>query len=132
MPDQASSPELDAELLAGAMKILNFLFYLPATLALAAVTILVLALAVANRHEVFIYLDPFDVVTPQSTQLAFPLGLIILVSVFVGVLLGSIATWLEQGKFRRAARQAKAEGRSLRAEIARLNVPQVGNRRKPS
>ncbi|HTV31911.1 MAG TPA: lipopolysaccharide assembly protein LapA domain-containing protein [Methylocella sp.] len=114
------------------MKIFNFLFYLPAVLTLAAVTILILALAVANRHDVPIYLDPFDVVTPQTAQITFPLGLIILLSVFVGVLLGSIATWLEQGKFRRAARRAKAEGNSLRAEIARLNLPSTSSQRKLS
>jgi len=41
-------------------------------------------------------------------------------------------TWLEQGKYRRAARRAKSEANALRAEIARLSLPRQGEKRKIS
>jgi hypothetical protein len=39
-------------------------------------------------------------------------------------------TYLEQGKYRRAARRARTEVVSLRAEVARLSVPRPGEKRK--
>jgi hypothetical protein len=37
-----------------------------------------------------------------------------------GVVVGGIAAWLRQGKWRRAARRADAQARELRAEVDRL------------
>ena len=44
----------------------------------------------------------------------------ILVLVIGGVVVGGIAAWLRQSKWRRAARLAKAQARELRAEVDRL------------
>ena len=44
----------------------------------------------------------------------------ILALVIAGVIVGGIAAWLRQGKWRRAARLAQAEARELRAEVERL------------
>ena len=88
---------------------------------LVPVALVVLALAVANRHLVTIFLDPFAGPTPEGTQIDAPLYIVIL---------GSFTTWLEQGKYRRAARRAKTEENSLRAEIARLTMPRPGDKRK--
>jgi hypothetical protein len=53
-----------------------------------------------------------------------------LLAAMAGIILGSFTTWLEQGKYRRAARRAKTEENSLRAEIARLTMPRPGDKRK--
>ena len=37
-----------------------------------------------------------------------------------GVVVGGIAAWVRQGKWRRAARHADAQARELRAEVDRL------------
>jgi hypothetical protein len=37
-----------------------------------------------------------------------------------GVVVGGIAAWVRQGKWRRAARRADAQARELRAEVERL------------
>jgi hypothetical protein len=55
-----------------------------------------------------------------------------LLAAFAGLILGSVVTWLEQGKYRRAARRAKSEANALRAEIARLSLPRQGEKRKIS
>lgn len=106
-------------------RFLGLLFLIP--LALVAV-----ALAVANRHEVTIFLDPFVGPAPEGTQIDVPLFVVMFVAVMVGVVAGSVATWFELGKHRRAARRARAEAASLRAENARLAVSRPAETRKPS
>jgi hypothetical protein len=61
-------------------------------------------------------LDPFSTEAPAYAQ-GVPLYLVILVSLIAGALLGGIAAWLRQGRWRRAARHADAEVRRLRGEI---------------
>ena len=97
---------------------------------LVPVALVVLALAVANRHLVTIFLDPFAGPTPEGTQIDAPLYIVMLLAAMAGIILGSFTTWLEQGKYRRAARRAKTEENSLRAEIARLTMPRPGDNRK--
>ena len=82
--------------------------------------ILLVALAVANRHAVRLVLDPL---APQDPALSLeaPLFLMLLAAVAAGVLLGGVATWLKQRKWRRAARQRGQEAESLRRETDRLN-----------
>ena len=53
-------------------------------------------------------------------MLALPLFALILALVIAGVVIGGIAAWLRQGKWRRAARLAQAQARELRADIDRL------------
>src|ERR687888_482907 len=93
-------------------RLLRLLILLP--LALAAV-----ALAVANRQNVAIYLDPFAGATPEGLQITVPLFVVIFVAVMIGVILGSFATYFEQGKYRRAARRVRREVDALQKEIAR-------------
>jgi uncharacterized integral membrane protein len=75
--------------------------------------------AVANRETVTISFDPFDRTNP-ALGVALPLFALILILLVVGVLLGGIAAWLRQAKWRRAARLAEAEVRRLRAELGEL------------
>src|ERR1700732_3254246 len=89
-----------------------------------------IALLVANRHDVIIYLDPFAGPAPEGTQITVQLFVVIGVAVMVGVIFGGVMTYLEQGRYRRAAGRARSEAVSLRAEIARLSRPQSAEKRQ--
>jgi uncharacterized integral membrane protein len=99
-------------------------------LILVPVALAIVAIAVANRQTVDVYLDPFAGPSPEGTEITAPLFIVIFISIMVGVVLGSVTTYLEQGTYRRAARRLKGEMESLRAEIARLSLPRAGERKK--
>jgi uncharacterized integral membrane protein len=98
-------------------------------LVLVPLAIACVAFAVANRQIISITFDPFDPANPALT-LAVPLFVLVLVLVIAGVVLGGVAAWLRQSKWRRAARLAEAESRRLRAELEqsrrRNDIAQVG------
>jgi uncharacterized integral membrane protein len=86
---------------------------------LIPLAVLIIGFAVANRQAVTVSFDPFDASHPAySTTL--PLFVIIFLLVIVGVLIGGVAAWLRQGKWRSAARRAEAQNRQLTAEVADL------------
>jgi hypothetical protein len=89
-----------------------------------------IALLVANRHDVVLYLDPFAGPAPEGTQITVRLFVVLGVATMVGVIFGGAVTYLEQGRHRRAARRARREVDSLRAEVARLSLPRAGEKRK--
>jgi uncharacterized integral membrane protein len=105
-------------------KIITALFLVP--LAIAFVLF-----AVANRESVLVSFDPFDRASP-ALGVGLPLFALILILLITGVLLGGIAAWLRQGKWRRAARLAEAEARRLRAELAELRQGQAADRVPPA
>jgi Mn2+/Fe2+ NRAMP family transporter len=88
-------------------------------LILVPLAIVVVAFAVANRQNVVVSFDPFDQANPAFAR-PVPLYALVLVLVIIGVVVGGIAAWLRQGKWRRAARLAHGEARELRAELDRL------------
>ena len=88
-------------------------------LILVPLAIVLITFAVANRQTVVVSLDPFDQAHP-AFALALPLFALVLVLVIGGVVVGGIAAWLRQSKWRRAARLAQAQARELRAEVDRL------------
>ena len=86
---------------------------------LIPLAVLIIGFAVANRQAVTVSFDPFDANHPAySTTL--PLFVVIFLLVIVGVLIGGVAAWLRQGKWRSAARRAEAQNRQLTAEVADL------------
>lgn len=96
--------------------------------------VVVVTFAVANRHSVRLNLDPF---TPEDPFLAIdaPLFLLLIATLAAGVLLGGLATWLGQRKWRRSARRNAREATELRNQNERLNEqllaanrPRLGNR----
>jgi uncharacterized integral membrane protein len=93
-------------------KSVSALILVPLAIALAA-------FAVANRRPVVVSFDPFDAAHPAFT-LAVPLFALMLLLVGVGVIIGGIAAWLRQSRWRRAARLAQGEARELRAQADRL------------
>ncbi len=90
-------------------------------LLLLPVAILVVLLAVANRAPVQLSLDPFSQEAPEFATQA-PLFAVIFASVMLGVVIGGIATWLAQGKHRRARRQYRREAQHLKTETDRLRT----------
>ena len=94
---------------------------------LAAVIVM---FAVANREIITVSFDPFDPVHP-ALALKMPLFTVIFVLVAVGVVVGGIAAWLKQQKWRMRARRAEAEARDLRARLdstePRRNLPAVAD-----
>jgi uncharacterized integral membrane protein len=95
-------------------------------LVLAPVGLVVLAFAIANREPVRLVLDPLP---GESTDLQInaPLFLILFIAIAVGVLAGGFATWIAQGRHRRAARHARSDIDRLRNEAENLRA-QLGAR----
>jgi uncharacterized integral membrane protein len=88
-------------------------------LILVPLGLVIVALAVANREVITVSFDPFSAAAPAFTLRA-PLFVLVFVLVIAGVIIGGIASWLKQGKWRRAARHTEAELRAARDEIDRL------------
>lgn len=80
---------------------------------------LLVTLAVANRQNVVLTLDPFNPSDP-AIAINLPLYAYILAALIAGVLLGGAATWISQGQWRRAARTRGHEARRWHAEADRL------------
>jgi uncharacterized integral membrane protein len=89
---------------------------LVSALILVPLAIVLIAFAVANRESIIVSLDPFDQANP-ALSIRLPLFVLILIVVIAAVILGGIAAWLRQSKWRRAARQAQAQVRELRAQL---------------
>jgi uncharacterized integral membrane protein len=86
---------------------------------LIPIAVLIVALAVANRQIVTVSFDPFSSAEP-AFLLRAPLFVLVFVLVIAGVIIGGIASWLRQSRWRRAARLREAELRSARSEVDRL------------
>ena len=90
-------------------KILTAVIAIP----LAAV---IIAFAVANRHSVTVSFDPFSSADPAYAA-TLPLFAVVMLVLIFGVVVGGVAAWIKQSKWRRAARQLEAENRSLRSDL---------------
>lgn len=95
------------------------------TLILVPLGILLVGFAVANRQAIVVSFDPFDASQPSHAA-TVPLFILIFVLVILGVLIGGIATWLRQRKWRRAVRRLETENRELHAELYDLKRQQGG------
>jgi hypothetical protein len=85
-------------------------------LILVPLGIVIVMFAVTNREVISVSFDPFDTVNPVLA-LKTPLYALIFALVGLGVLVGGIAAWLKQHKWRARARRAEAEARELRARL---------------
>jgi uncharacterized integral membrane protein len=81
--------------------------------------LVIIAFAVANRQIVTVSFDPFTSAHPAYAARA-PLFVLIFVLVILGVIIGGIATWLKQHKWRRVARRLHGELRELHDENVAL------------
>jgi uncharacterized integral membrane protein len=90
-----------------------------AVLILLPLAILIVALAVANREVVTVTFDPFGGNDP-ALALRAPLFVLVFIFVLIGVIIGGVAAWLNQRKWRRAARRFEREAAVAGAEADRL------------
>ncbi|HSD93596.1 MAG TPA: LapA family protein [Methyloceanibacter sp.] len=81
--------------------------------------IVLVALAVANRKHVLLILDPFGGAEP-GLSLEAPLFLFLLGAFAIGLVLGGLATWLGQGKWRKKARAEARDARDWHRQADRL------------
>ena len=75
---------------------------------LLPIGILIVALAVANRQVVTVSIPP-QVGDAPLYAFSLPLFALLFAMLFVGMLIGSFATWVTQGKHRKQARLQKVE-----------------------
>jgi uncharacterized integral membrane protein len=94
-----------------------------AVLILVPLAIIIIAFAVANRHEVTVSLDPFGTSAPAAS-LTLPLFALLILVLIIGVVIGGSAAWLRQGRWRRAARRLEREAKEL---VARLEAHQAAS-----
>ena len=90
---------------------------------LVPLAIILIALAVTNRGASTFTIDPFNPGNP-GLSVEWPLFVLLFVALGVGLLLGSAATWLRQGRYRKAARERASEVRALRDQAMRATPPQ--------
>ena len=90
-----------------------------AAIILVPLAVLIIAFAVANRQIVTVSLDPFGAEHPAAS-LTLPLFALVIVLLVLGVLIGGIAAWLRQSKWRRTARRLEREIADLHIEIEAL------------
>ncbi len=81
--------------------------------------IALIAVALANRHDVRLVLDPFQPEAP-ALALSLPFFVFILGTLIAGVILGGVATWVSQARYRRLARLRGGEARRWQSEAERL------------
>lgn len=106
------------------MKRLGFyLIFLP-------VAIVVLVFAVANRHYVTLSLDPFGAASP-AFSLQIPLFILMFAVLMIGVVVGGVASWMNQSRHRRAGRRARAEMERYKVEAERLRAQLAGTTAQP-
>jgi uncharacterized integral membrane protein len=86
---------------------------------LIPLAVIIIGFAVANRQAVTISFDPFDASHPAYSA-TLPLFVVVFLLVIFGVLVGGIAAWLRQGRWRATARRAEAQNRELAGEVAML------------
>src|ERR1051326_2538426 len=84
-------------------------------LILVPIAVLLILFAVANRQWIALSLDPFFS-DPPALAVHLPPFLAILLAVMLGVIVGGIATWFSQRKWRAASRRLQSELREARAE----------------
>lgn len=80
---------------------------------------LLITLAIANRHAVRLVLDPFRPEAPVVSML-LPFYAYLFGTLFIGILLGGMAVWMGQGRWRRTARNRAQEAMRWQAEADRL------------
>jgi uncharacterized integral membrane protein len=90
---------------------------------LLPVAIVLIALAVANRGTVLFTADPFN---PGNPLLSWhtPLFALMFLALIAGLLIGGLVTWLAQGRYRRLARERKAEADRLLSEASKRDAAQ--------
>jgi uncharacterized integral membrane protein len=101
------------------------------TLVLLPFAIFVIILAAANREMVRFSLDPTPNPAPEWA-VNVPLFLLLFAAMLLGILMGGMASWLNQGKHRKAERRYRKEADEWRGQFERLKAASlVSNQSSP-
>ncbi len=90
-----------------------------AAVVLVPLAVIIIAFAMANRQSVTVSFDPFGGAEPAAS-VTLPLFALILLLLIIGVLIGGLASWLRQGKWRETARRFERDLQQLRVKLAVL------------
>ena len=82
---------------------------------LLLITAVVVTFAVANRQSITVNLDPLGVTSPP-VSVSLKVWVLALGMVIVGVIIGGLAVWFRQSRWRRSTRALDRELRVLRSE----------------
>ena len=93
-------------------RIINWAIGLP-------IAVFVIAFCVANRQWIEVSFDPFSRESPFATMF-MPLWALFFIGIFFGMIAGWIACWFSQGKWRRAAKEARSDLQRAQDEAQRL------------
>ncbi len=69
--------------------------------------ILLIAFALANRGLVTVSFDPLSLDAPWFA-LSLPIWALLFAGIFLGLVIGWVGSWINQGKWRKAAREARS------------------------
>jgi hypothetical protein len=98
----------------------------------ALIAVVLLGFAFANRHDVIVSFDPFASRDNAALAVAAPLFAVIIVVAMLGVIAGALATWLSQGRYRRASRQSRMEADKWRAQAEALKTARAREMTHPA
>ena len=92
-------------------KLVNIVILLP-------VAVVLIALSIANRGPVTLALNPF---APNDSVLSItgPFFVFLFVALMVGIVVGGIATWFTQGRYRSRARKERFDAAKWHIEADR-------------
>ena len=82
---------------------------------LIPLAIVIVVLSVANRHAVTLALNPFNPADPVLS-VTLPFFVFLFLALIFGLLIGAFVTWLNQGAWRRQARNEAHAARKWREE----------------
>ncbi|TYC49428.1 DUF1049 domain-containing protein [Rhodobacterales bacterium] len=97
---------------------------------LFVIAVIVVSLAVANRHPVSIAFNPFDPQDPRLTLTGTPLFWVIFASIVIGIILGGCGAWITQGRWRKEARVKRREAAKWHKEAEQVREMQASAERK--
>jgi hypothetical protein len=81
--------------------------------------VIAVALSVANREQVILSLDPVGSLG-GAWSMSAPLFVFLFAALAIGIVIGGMAAWFGQSKWRFAARVERANIARLRREVERL------------
>jgi hypothetical protein len=102
---------------------------LVAALVIVPLAVLLVALSVVNRKPVTLGLNPFD--ANSGLAIVAPFFLFLLGAFAIGLVVGGLATWLGQGKWRKTARVEAREASTWRRQADRLEKELEGLDARP-
>ncbi|MDZ7600530.1 MAG: DUF1049 domain-containing protein [Hoeflea sp.] len=80
--------------------------------------VILIMLSVANRAAVTLALNPFDP-SDRVLSVTLPFFVFLFLAMIVGMVIGSLATWVKQGKHRKQARVQASEAVKWHSEADR-------------